>query len=283
MSLYTINNDDDSANTPVIDKVMVGHIVDFKNKITSKGSVSRNEILAVEEFIGMNIFTDKLSINMFTSVESHMGLKEVTDIVDNISSNVELDAVLTRDDILIKAFKSVVICESLIRKFKYIVLEFNTELYESIINPKIINRYQDGKLINLLDTPINEVITTYSNYFKDLNIDIPDNMFNNDYFYMLILGMKQNKLSPYSMHKILLDTVTINDVLDIFKYSDKYIMLLNDLLKSIKVMSSDIKYDDWALYDYKDIVKYDKIFDGVINICNDDKSIGLFNLLISKK
>ena len=58
-------------------------LIEFRDNMVSRGTISQNDILSLESMIGENIITDQKAINYFTKDSTRVGTQEVKTILDN--------------------------------------------------------------------------------------------------------------------------------------------------------------------------------------------------------
>lgn len=65
-------------------------LIDFRDNMVSRGTISQNDILSLESMIGENIITDQKSINYFTQDSTQVGTQEVQEILDKKIESIDV-------------------------------------------------------------------------------------------------------------------------------------------------------------------------------------------------
>lgn len=115
-------------------------LIDFRDNMVSRGTISQNDILSLESMIGENIITDQKSINYFTQDSTQVGTQEVKTILDSKIESMDVTNSMTMKEFLENA-------RSIVRREKDI-LNFITE-HIGGLSQSVIDFFQDPKYKNM--------------------------------------------------------------------------------------------------------------------------------------
>ena len=113
----------------------------FKDKLTTTGVVSKDEILTVEGALGQNLFTSNIKINNFSSMESSVGVTDILDIIDRTveTEKIDLDQIISTKDIVSKVLHVTYKLKHLSKTITAVGEKMSAEMIENIY--KDDNRY----------------------------------------------------------------------------------------------------------------------------------------------
>lgn len=153
-------------------------LLEYREQILNTGKVCKSDIIAIEEFLGDTVVSEKVNLDKLTEVPSRIGVDDVLE-----SLNEKIDAVKSLDvaptnkdkiDALLK-LKNVVLTYYLgiINLILDTQSHVSSKIHEAMLDEKIIFRYNDeNQLIDITSLPVDEVYAKYKDYFKDVFVNI---------------------------------------------------------------------------------------------------------------
>lgn len=146
-------------------------LIEFRNNINNRGTISQNDILSLEAMIQENVITDKKSINFFTKDSTTIGVQEVSDILDKKINETNVETVMTTRDFL-DTSRSIIHNVSKLKEIIYKnIAGLSPEVIDFINNPSYEKIYikndetNDNQLVDIKDELLYDLFTT-SNPFK---------------------------------------------------------------------------------------------------------------------
>jgi len=264
-------------------------IENFKNEILNKKTVSLNDVLGLEEFIGTSIITSKVESNMISSLPTESGvpeilnaLKEYTIREDDID-NINIDTYMRLLYISIDALSNI---STLLNSVKNIPSD-KLELYR---DTKILLAYEDNTLIDYSNENIHKLLT--SNYDICVKLGFTEKSLWDQYrtkvsfdevaIYKLLSLLKNKDINPMSIEFSNLTEITYNDVMDIITDTS----MVTEINKTIKYLYNEINYYklgkvDYDIRDYDTLKKSIKRFERYTDIINDEPSLIVLSLFIN--
>ena len=264
-------------------------IENFKNEILNKKTVSLNDVLGLEEFIGTSIITSKVESNMISSLPTESGvpeilnaLKEYTIREDDID-NINIDTYMRLLYISIDALSNI---STLLNSVKNIPSD-KLELYR---DTKILLAYEDNTLIDYSNENIHKLLT--SNYDICVKLGFTEKSLWDQYrtkvsfdevaIYKLLSLLKNKDINPMSIEFSNLTEITYNDVMDIITDTS----MVTEINKTIKYLYNEINYYklgkvDYDIRDYDTLKKSIKRFEYYTTILKDKPSLIVLSLFIN--
>lgn len=146
-------------------------LIEFRNNINNRGTISQNDILSLEAMIQENVITDKKSINFFTKDSTTIGVQEVSDILDKKINETNVETVMTTRDFL-DTSRTIIHNVSKLKEIIYKnIAGLSPEVIDFINNPSYEKIYikndetNDNQLVDIKDELLYDLFTT-SNTFK---------------------------------------------------------------------------------------------------------------------
>ncbi len=184
--------------TNLLDKNILTRIEEFKNKISSSGSICKQDVLSLEDFVGAAVITEKRDIKRYTDIPTSIGVNETIEIVNEVIKSVDIVAEITYKDVVEQ------------------ILEVSDKL------KKIVNKVISLKSIKpeVLDRLVNEkYIWYYKNYEDDSSVnDIYDiskeNIvhtlrWRNDYLSSVLSNSSSNHVDTFNSIKYLVNELDL--------------------------------------------------------------------------
>lgn len=129
-------------------------LIEFRDNINSRGTISQNDILSLETMIQENIITDQKSINFFTKDSTTVGVQDVNDILDKKIEETKVNNVMTTQEFLDS-------CRDIIYKINMI----KSYIFENIVAIP-------SEVIDFINNPTYEKL--YVKNIETSNLDLVD-------------------------------------------------------------------------------------------------------------
>lgn len=284
------------------DKNQLAHIQQFKDKLVD--GVSKDDVLALENFVGSPIITEKHKLNRFTNLRSNTLCEEVTEVVEDILVSNPLNAENAYSDLTEIIFDT----RSKLWKVKDYLTLFNNvdrELMNLFMDERFVNRYEGDHVIhNIVEKDdvfkamslhgeyLNSVLNAYSDTDKEhinnfLNVaneaksEISKTAELEILSLLRVLTTGQLSSAFFSFSDLDLDKTTVSDI---YKFwSTDLVNVLKTINNILHEISCDLLYlrdrpDNYSTSSqtsFRDMFRRYKHFNGVIQ---DDVSLYILRI-----
>lgn len=259
MSIYSIDEVND--NKPKTDWGEVGNaaITNLINKIDSTNTISKNDILSLEELLEAKVVTESLPLNQFTNEPSHIGAAGVKQQLMDVVSKIKINDILTINHVNKEMSKAL----SKLLNLRDIISSTNQIDYLSLRNSNKFMAYDDNdKLINLLDVNITEVFMGYyrqtKGIFGGISEEISNMLDGNNTIKLtpLLSGLKQRVILQSHTDRLMLEEFTINDLINIYENRNSVLDLITKTINGIRTIMTDSTNPKYSYYYDTDDLKY---------------------------
>lgn len=153
-------------------------LLEYRDQVLNTGKVCKSDIVAIEEFLGDTVVSEKVNLDKLTEVPSRIGVDDVLETLnEKIDAVKSLDVAPTNKEIVevLTRFKNVILSgyESILKRVLDTESHVSSKLHEAMLDEKIIFRYnEENQLIDITNLPVDEVYSKYKDYFKDVFVNI---------------------------------------------------------------------------------------------------------------
>lgn len=188
-------------------------LIEFRDNMVSRGTISQNDILSLESMIGENIITDQKAINYFTKDSTQVGTQEVKTILDNKIESIDVVTTLDMTQFMSNA--------SRIASLQETTLDMVTSKIGGLPQP-VIEFFNDPKYKNMYVTGANgeELVEVVNEHLYGLAV------MNNSFFikFKEVVGIDEDAYQ-YFLNRIQTEDIKESDC--------QYEPLLNHLLDNV--------------------------------------------------
>jgi len=240
-----------TETTPVLSSLdipKVEAIQRFNTNLLENGSVSKEDVLALEEFVGFSLITSKISPNRYTMVRSHNMWDETVEFMEGVlpelpSTEVTLPATLELAQHIMYDIREF---EAALKA----ILERNVEDYDMLTNTIHSTVWWSDKLVDLAEVDIKQVISTEDKYLKaamdESTIEYLRDAVKEDHIFTLLISMITNNLDNIGFVPKLdiIEKVTFSNILKKV-YKTPVLNQVASLYRTIQELYKDLlNYDD---------------------------------------
>jgi hypothetical protein len=144
-------------------------LIEFRDNMVSRGTISQNDILSLESMIGENIITNQKAINYFTKDSTQVGTQEVKTILDNKIESINIVNYIDIETFL-QTTQTVINAQKYLKDF---ILDYIGGLPQNVIDffndPKYakfyINSDNGQELVEAINEPLYGLIISNSSFF----------------------------------------------------------------------------------------------------------------------
>lgn len=255
------------------------------SRIEQSGKVCKQDVISVEELLGISVITEKHNINRFTDAPSAIQCDEVVSKLKHVVNNAKLSNLITMESIYRKM-------DTLIDRIRYVINlvgNFNSmssENYDRLLNEKLIYSYDDnneliditssGSVLSTIMTgksyiynAMKEVCDDPNQRFDDYGYIITDLMVDNAdgrYFgddtilsLLCLLGDYNNIRDCYNGYKNFnIKTITIRDMVQLLKDETIIRVKLSEVLVDLQEAQKSMRnVSSYGKYPIADMLKQD--------------------------
>ena len=281
------NTSDDKVelSTEALDRIR-----EFRTTLDETNMVSRSDVLAVEDFIGVGSITKRYNPNKLSSHKSSVGVFDLSRTLDDIlEENKKEELLITYDDLANIVHRTEYAVKDLISRFKALTVT-DTTLLDRIDNEKYIYNYNDqNELYDMTQTYFITALKYRETFIKDVfnktitqdGLRFLDGIDENHIF-VLFSAIKTKGLEHiYYSKNINIDTFTIKDLVNMIRASGTIAEeLKKGILKTINYDLEDLRENrKWLAPNKTDAHKLYNRYKHILSIVKDDNSLRVLEVL----
>lgn len=244
-----------------LNKTQVEEIKQLKQGIVSSGTISKKQVLGLEEVVGYNIITQHHNINAFTEMPTRCLAEEVSNTLSVALNNIKITNMKTSNGYRV-VLKDIAQYLNETREYLANIVGISNDVLTRLTDTKYTSWYDKAILIDIAkDKPVQEVFMWNSQYMMDLitlagggarEYDWMTDELNNfadknngmlytdaPLSYITMLLDDKPLMSKYSYPTMpFIKTVTLEDIKALINKAPRLIIEIDAVLESIK---DDIK------------------------------------------
>jgi len=271
--MLNITNTDEGDKLPELDNVKIDAINDFKKTLIERGSICKNDVLALEEFVGYNVVTKDNNINKYTAVRTPTMYEETVEYINNVTKSLKDTTVTLR--------ATLELCQHLIRDINEIttiltnMTTHTMEEYKTLIDPIYSNTWEGSDIVDLSEIDVSKVILDRYRYLSEcMNKDMLDELVKitkEHHIFTLANLLVTNKLGDvgYRPKMDIIETVTFKRIIKTV-LETPVLNQVRDLRNFINETKNDLlSYKD----DYTVLVRTHKQLTMLHNLIDNDSKL----------
>jgi len=242
----------------------IARIHDFKEMVLGNGTVSKSDVLSLEEFVGQTLITKTYLTNRFTDVRTSIGVTEAIEAVDTAIKDIKIESKVDIEDIVM-VINITLNNISGIRRTINLIRSTEVDVIDRLTNSKYVNKWNEegDAVIDITDNSVIDVLSFELGYLgnatgrdrDDLNCALEqfnDNKDRNDFQPLTLLSLliNSNVWGIDNIGELTIKEVTFKDVINIMSNGSKSIETLDNLYNSVNSYKQEVidMYDDEADY-----------------------------------
>lgn len=280
-----INLINDNTVEPVIlTTEQLESVSTFKTTLETNGTVSRKDVLSLEEFLGVNIVTSVINSKKLTSFPSLTKYEEVLECVSDYADSYEP---VTNFMVLEKAKYLAYHLREMVYRLKAIASVNNKDFLDKAVSDEYAYKMHDGVLVNLSDIPLLDIVGYEYHYLSSITserkaLDLIEAYSDDGGMPTGLMILTNDTLLENIYYRpaiVSITDVTLRDVIKSTKSGDAipYVVKLLDMVE--RDINDLVNGRSWDIYDSRELEKSYKRYESISNLLFDKRTMSLLTFI----